>query len=67
MVQILWTAANLAAMAALAWITLRHKKKGELGYTIKASPPESKAGGFDLGPPMFLSIHVPDEKESNDE
>ena len=63
MVQILWTAANLAAMAALAWITLRHKKKGELGYTIKASPPESEAGGSDLEPPMasrWRSIRCPD-------
>ena len=57
MTQILWTAANLVAMAVLAWITLRHKKKGELDYTITASPPESEAGGFDLEPPMASRLH----------
>jgi len=63
MTPILWTAANLAAMALFAWMTMRHKKKGELGYTIKASPPESEAGGFDLEPPMasrWRSIRCPD-------
>jgi len=54
-------------MALFAWMTMRHKKKGELDYTITASPPESDAGGFDLEPPMFLRIHLPDEKESNDD
>ena len=57
MTQILWIAANLIAMAVLAWITLKHKQKGKLDYTIKASPPESEVGGVDIEPPMASRLH----------